>query len=200
MESKNEPLKSIRSKALRHRHFSLRTPSIRNQLKAPKALKQIMHCFDLHLSWLQLKAFAMSRISFEVLCCANNSNCYTTPGKIQMKRQPLIYSPLEAINSVQTNVKSTAKQFITSSFLGRAHSVTESFNPVMWFSDTSTQTIPPASNKIKLMISVYWKQLFALSLWSFCESETRKSPSQHHRRTTAALQQLSHFYAKNVVN
>lgn len=72
-----------------------------------------------------------------------------------MKRQPLIYSPLEAINSVQTNVKSTAKQFITSSFLGRAHSVTESLNPVMWFSDTSTQTIPPASNKIKLMISVY---------------------------------------------
>lgn len=88
----------------------------------------------------------MSWISIGVLCCANKSNCYKTL-EIQMKPSPLIYSPLEAINSDQTNVKSTAKQFITSSFFG-AHSVTESLNPVMWFSDTATQTIPSASNKI----------------------------------------------------
>lgn len=134
------------SRDLRHRKPSLRTSTICNHSKAPEASLQLMHCLDLWLSsWLPLKAFAMLWLSIGVLCCANRNNCYTTlfiAVEIQMKASPVIYSPLESINYVQTNVKSTAKQFITSSFF-ETHSVIESFNPVMWFSDTSTQTISP---------------------------------------------------------
>lgn len=117
---------------------------------------------------LQCNEFSFEFTCYTSICCGNTMLHSTFHDSTELEthlwfillRVPLI--PFKEMSKILQNNSLRVPFF-------EAHSVTESFNP-LWCGFRIPQHKQYPHPAAKLMISVYWKQLFVLSLRNFCVS------------------------------